>query len=116
MAAAQETPKELFPNLHISQVIEEDLTDPEVDMDIDSMARTESIITPEYVEEVKTELSEGRRAGFRFFVKNRTKILAGIGVISSLSIMAIFSGAFINNNVHKAGKVNIQEEVRKENI
>ncbi|MDD2892182.1 MAG: hypothetical protein PHQ95_04405, partial [Candidatus Gracilibacteria bacterium] len=32
------------------------------------------VITPEYVAEVKTELSEGRRAGFRFFVKNNKKI------------------------------------------
>lgn len=34
------------------------------------------IFTPEYVAEVKTELSEGRRAGFRFFLQRKTKIMA----------------------------------------
>jgi hypothetical protein len=34
------------------------------------------VITSEYVAEVKTELSEQRRAGFRFFVQKNTKIMA----------------------------------------
>lgn len=35
-------------------------------------------ITNEYREEVKTELSEKRRAGFRFFAQKKVKILAGL--------------------------------------
>lgn len=34
------------------------------------------VVTPEYVAEVKTELSEARRAGFRFFLQKKTKIMA----------------------------------------
>ena len=46
---------------------------------------TEAVsVTPEYVAEVKTELSEGRRAGFRFLVQKKTKIIAGVTVVFSL--------------------------------
>ncbi len=61
------------------------------------------IITPEYVAEVKMELSEGRRAGFRFFLQKKTKILAGAGiVVLSLSAIALFSGAFFQTDVQKS--------------
>lgn len=71
-----------------------------------------TVVTPEYVAEVKTELSERRRAGFRFFVKNKTKILAGMGIVFSLSVVAIFSGSFMATDVQKTGKTNIQEEIK----
>lgn len=62
-----------------------------------------SIITPEYIAEVKTELSEGRRAGFRFFVQKKTKIMAGIGlVVLSISAIALFSGSFLGENIQKS--------------
>lgn len=38
----------------------------------------------DYVEEVKTELSSQRKAGFRFFMEKKTKILAGVGIIASI--------------------------------
>ncbi|MDD2891845.1 MAG: hypothetical protein PHQ95_02665, partial [Candidatus Gracilibacteria bacterium] len=67
------------------------------------------VITPEYVAEVKTELSEGRRAGFRFFVKNNKKIIAGVGVLFSISAIALFSSSFFGADIQKSGKSNIQE-------
>jgi len=73
--------------------------------------RASPIITPEYVAEVKAELSEGRRAGFRFFVQNKTKIIAGIGVLFSISAIAMFSGSFLSVDIEKSGKSNIQETI-----
>ncbi len=73
--------------------------------------RASPIITQEYVAEVKAELSEGRRAGFRFFVQNKTKIIAGVGVLFSISAIAMFSGSFLSVDIEKSGKSNIQETI-----
>lgn len=71
---------------------------------------TEAVsVTPEYVAEVKTELSEGRRAGFRFLVQKKTKIIAGVTVVFSLWLIAIIWTSLFSTDVHKTGKSNIQE-------
>ena len=77
---------------------------------------TERLIIPtnekgleqEYVEEVKTDLSEQRRAGFRFLIKQRTKVLAGLSILISISIIAMVSNSFLSTTIPK-GKSNIQE-------
>ena len=69
-----------------------------------------SLSSAEYVAEVKTELSEQRRAGFRFFMHKKTKILAGVSfVLLSVSAMAFFSGSLFSIDMQKSGKSNIQE-------
>lgn len=72
--------------------------------------RETTIITPAYVEEIKTDLSQERRAGLRFLVKNKHKIMAGIGIVFSLSIIAIFSGTMIWTEIQKSWKTNILED------
>ena len=67
-------------------------------------------ITPAYIAEVKTELSEGRRAGFRFFVQQKTKIIAWVGIVSSLALIAVFSGSLLGSDIPKTGKTNVQEQ------
>lgn len=71
------------------------------------------MITPEYVAEVKTELSENRRAGFRFFIQKKTKIIASVSlvVISALAL-TLFSDSFLSTDMQKSGKSNIQEIVK----
>ena len=59
-------------------------------------------LTPEYVAEVKTELSEGRRAGFRFFLQRKSKIIAGVSFVLISSIALIFSGSFLSTDIQKA--------------
>ena len=49
----------------------------------------------EHVAEVKTGLSEQRRAGFRFLTKQKTKILTGVGVLVSISVIAMVSNSFL---------------------
>lgn len=74
-----------------------------------------NILTPEYVAEVKTELSEGRRAGFRFFTQRKTKIMAGISlVVLSVSAITLLSGTFLSNSMQKTGKGNVQETLHSE--
>lgn len=66
-------------------------------------------VNPEYVAEVKTELSEGRRAGFRFFTQKKTKIMAGVSflVISAVTL-TLFSNSFFSPSI----KTNVQENVK----
>ncbi len=74
------------------------------------VAHTETIdVTPEYVAEVKTELSEGRRAGFRFLMQKKTKIIAGLTIVFSLSFIAMISGWLFQGDVSTTGKTNVQE-------
>lgn len=88
----------------IQEVVSEDVVNTE------TIEPTETVsITPEYVAEIKTELSEGRRAGFRFLMQKKTKIIAGMTVVFSLSLIAIISGSLFSNDVHKTGKSNVQE-------
>lgn len=66
----------------------------------------------EYVAEVKAELSEQRRAGFRFFIQKKTKIIAGISLlILSISAVTFFSGSLLPDDIQKSGKTNIQEGI-----
>lgn len=70
--------------------------------------KNNTVITPEYVAEVKTELSEQRRAGFRFFTQKKTKIMAGMSlVILSISAVALFSGSLLSTDIQKSGKSDI---------
>lgn len=66
-----------------------------------------TIVTPEYVTEVKIELSEQRRAGFRFFAQKKIKIIAWISfLIFSVSTIVLFP---VLPDVEKSWKSNIQE-------
>ena len=59
--------------------------------------------TPEYVAEIKTELSGQRRAGFRFFAQKKTKILAGLGLaVLSISAVVLFSDSFFLMDLQKS--------------
>ncbi len=69
----------------IEEVMEEVVIAPEeaivkeealIQTPIESTPDATTPITKEYVAEVKTELSENRRAGFRFFLQKKTKVLA----------------------------------------
>lgn len=87
-----------------------------VSAEIVSEEPSDTIIVPtqEYVAEVKTELSEQRRAGFRFFVQKKTKIMAGISlVVFSAAAMTLLSHSFLAAWIQKSGKSNIQEVVLK---
>lgn len=71
------------------------------------------MITPEYVAEVKTELSENRRAGFRFFIQKKTKIIAGVSlVVVSALVLTLFSDSLLSTDIQKSGKSNIQETIK----
>lgn len=86
---------------------------PEAILSEESSDNTTVSPTPEYVAEVKTELSEQRRAGFRFFVQKKTKIMAGVSlVVLSISAVALFSGSFLPTDIQKSGKSNIQETIK----
>lgn len=55
-----------------------------------------------YVAEVKAELSGQRRAGFRFFIQKKTKIIAGISlVVLSITAVALFSDSFLSLDMEK---------------
>ena len=84
-----------------------------LDVNTSVEAPENSIITPEHVAEVKTELSEQRRAGFRFFVQKKTKIMAGVSfLIVSISAGVLFSSSFLSTDIQKSGKSNIQEVIK----
>lgn len=109
---ALSVPEEITKTEAITPLQEESLEEIVV-IDVPKETLHEEIIqdvTPEYVREVKADLSEGRRAGFRFFVQKKTKIIAGVGaVLLSLSAIAFFSGSLFLSDVEKSGKSNIQE-------
>lgn len=65
----------------------------------------------EYVQEVKNELSEQRKWGFRFFAKKKASVLAWIGIITTFSLIGLFSAGFFSTAV-PSGKSNIQEAVQ----
>lgn len=64
-----------------------------------------------YVQEVKNELSEQRKWGFRFFAKKKASVLAWIGIITTFSLIGLFSAGFFSTAV-PSGKSNIQEAVQ----
>lgn len=82
-----------------------------VDIPMEALIQETSIVpensdtpefTQEYIAEVKTELSEGRRAGFRFFVQKNTKILTGVGIVLSLSALTMFTGSFFSADMGRS--------------
>lgn len=84
-----------------------------IDITTENMIANPPVITPEYVAEVKTELSEQRRAGFRFFRQKKTKIMAGVSfLIVSISAGILFSSSFLSTDLQKSGKSNIQEVIK----
>jgi len=85
------------------EVISETITSEKIPEDI--------LITPEYVAEVKTELSEQRRAGFRFFVQKNTKIMAGVSFLI-IAIGVFFSSSLFSTDIQKSRKSNIQEVIK----
>lgn len=97
-----------------SSIMEDTTTQEEAPIEITPISEvaeenTTPTITPEYVAEVKTELSEQRRGGFRFFAQQKTKIMAGMGIVLSISAIAFFSTSLLPTGVDKAGKTNIHE-------
>lgn len=82
----------------------------------EEVINTPAAITPEYVAEVKIELSEQRRGGFRFFSQNKTKIVAGFGIVLSLSVVAFFSNSLMPTDVETIGKSNVQEGDREPTV
>lgn len=108
MEPLTDTNKESIISSEIKETISE-VAKPSTDTIAKIPSNEAMVITPEYVAEVKTELSEGRRAGFRFFVKNNKKIVAGVGVLFSISAIALFSSSFFGADIQQSGKSNIQE-------
>ncbi|MDP2103710.1 MAG: hypothetical protein Q8K26_02200, partial [Candidatus Gracilibacteria bacterium] len=64
-----------------------------------------------HVEEVKNELSEQRKGGFRFFANKKVSVLAGVGIVTTFSLIGLFSAGFFSSAV-PVGKSNIQEAVQ----
>lgn len=87
-------------------------TIPEAILSEESSDNTAIPATPEYVAEVKAELSEQRRAGFRFFAQKKTKIMAGSLITLSLVAIALLSSPFLSESIQKSGKTNIQETIK----
>ena len=98
-------------------IIHEELPQEAVTTEVPSEASSENTtpaITPEYVAEVKTELSENRRAGFRFFIQHKTKILAGVSFVAISGLaMTFFSDSLFSTRVQQSGKTNIQEVTKE---
>ncbi|MDD2892277.1 MAG: hypothetical protein PHQ95_04920, partial [Candidatus Gracilibacteria bacterium] len=74
MEPLTDTNKESIISSNAEEETISEVTTPSTDTLTEVPSSEAIVITPEYVAEVKTELSEGRRAGFRFFVKNNKKI------------------------------------------
>lgn len=72
-----------------------------------------SVISEEigHVEEVKNELSEQRKWGFRFFANKKVSVLAWVGIITTFSLIGLFGAGFFSSAV-PTGKSNIQEAVQ----
>lgn len=64
-----------------------------------------------HVEEVKNELSEQRKWGFRFFANKKASVLAWIGIVTTFSLIGLFGAGFFSSAV-PTGKSNIQEAVQ----
>lgn len=94
--SSEENSKESTGEITLIEDIEEDFSD--------SMTTD-----PDYVTGVKTELSEKRRGGFRFFIQKKTKIIAWVGLIFSISAVAFFSRWIFPTDLQENGKTNIQE-------
>ena len=68
----------------------------------------ETVASPEYVEQVKDELSAERPGGFRFFMKRKFMLTIGIGSVGVISLFALFATG-IFSTMSNPGKVNVSE-------